>query len=88
MYCLTLRNNDLDFIKKLDFIPVGLGKNISSKLVVDGKMITSNVVSQNKPLPKSCVIITVPEPWSPQAIEILESVAESHTISPLTTDHT
>ncbi len=31
MYCLTLRNNDLDFIKKLDFIPVGLGKNISSK---------------------------------------------------------
>ena len=31
MYCLTIYNNHLDMIKKIGYIPVGLGDNIKSK---------------------------------------------------------
>ena len=30
MYCLTTRDEDLDVIKSLDYIPVGLGDKIKS----------------------------------------------------------
>ena len=31
MFCITMRNEDLNLIESLGYIPVGLGKNISSK---------------------------------------------------------
>ena len=31
MFCLTMRDEDLNLIKSLDYIPVGLGNNITSK---------------------------------------------------------
>ena len=31
MYCITIHDNHLEKIKKIGYIPVGLGRNIKSK---------------------------------------------------------
>ena len=37
MYCITIHDNHLEKIKKIGYIPVGLGQNIQSKEFITDK---------------------------------------------------
>ena len=46
MYCITLNDDHFDKIKKLGYIPVGLGKNIRNKNFKIDKIGSPNILSQ------------------------------------------
>ena len=47
MFCLTLRNTDLTFIEKMNYLPVGLGDNITSKVFFSDKL-NDSIAFKNK----------------------------------------
>ena len=46
MYCITIHDNHLEKIKKIGYIPVGLGPNIKSKEFVNDKTLI-NISNKN-----------------------------------------
>ena len=48
MYCICLHNNDYDVVKKLGYIPVGLGKNkFSSSSFINMRLSTYSVMKKS-----------------------------------------
>jgi len=48
MYCITVQDSHLDLIQNLNYIPVGLGNNINSKLHFVTKIMNFFIASTTK----------------------------------------
>ena len=55
MYCITIHDNHLEKIKKIGYIPVGLGQNIKSKEFITDKTLIN--ISDKNPFMENILFI-------------------------------